>query len=247
MDKPISLNDRQKTLEDLKKAYKKDTANTIFIQSVKLLEDTSHPLTPRQTLAFFGNNHPNFIRVSGREYNSMKEYDSIQQSLPAKQKDGWFARRLVKKGIAINDKYRGEPEEAFKKLGESILHRLPYMLFVSLPLFALILRLVYLRRKKYFYADHGVFTIHLYVFTFLLLLILFGLNELDNVVHSGFIGLLMFLLSLWLFVYLFIAMRSFYGQGRGKTFLKFLIVVIVSLVMMLILLLFFIFFSAFTL
>ena len=121
------------------------------------------------------------------------------------------------------------------------------MLFVSLPLFAFILRLVYIRRKQFYFADHSVFTIHLYIFTFLILLLVFSFSKLNNLLHTGLIAIPIALLFLWLFIYLFKAMRNFYGQGRGKTFLKYLFVAFWSLIMMLILLILFMFFSAYTL
>jgi hypothetical protein len=53
-------------------------------------------------------------------------------------------------------------------------------------------------------------------------------------------------LFILLFFYLYKAMRKFYGQGRGKTLLKFFLVALMSLIMMLVLFLLFLFFSAFT-
>ena len=51
---------------------------------------------------------------------------------------------------------------------DKFLHMLPYILFVSLPLYALFLKLLYIRkRKQFYYVDHGLFLIHLYIFTFL--------------------------------------------------------------------------------
>lgn len=247
LDTALTLKERQKTIEDLRAEFEADTSNALFLQGIKLLEDTTRPVTQKEALVFFGTHTPNFIKLGGRDYKTTGEYDSAQNLLPAAQRDGWFVKRMIKKVIVINEKYRDNPGEAFKKFGESVLHKLPYMLFVSLPLFALILKLVYVRRKKYFYADHGVFTIHLYVFTFLLLLLAFGLGELDSLLHSNFIGMVIALLFIGLFIYLFKAMRVFYQQGWGKTFIKFLIVALVSLLMMMILLILFIFFSAFTL
>src|SRR5258705_13790026 len=123
----------------------------------------------------------------------------------------------MRKQIDVSVKYRENPDEAGKKLVESILHRLPYMLFISLPLFALILKLVYVRRKQFYYADHGVFTIHLYIFTFLLLLAVFGLSALKNATGWGFINFVIAILFIALFFYLYKAMRNFYGQRRAKT------------------------------
>jgi len=121
------------------------------------------------------------------------------------------------------------------------------MLFVSLPLFALLLKLVYWRRKQFYYADHGVFAIHLYIFSFILLAAVFALDKLDDLIHNSLIGVVMFVLVLTLFFYLYKAMRNFYGQKRGKTFLKFLLLSFFSIIMMIVLFGFFLFFSAFTL
>lgn len=187
------------------------------------------------------------ITINGREYKSPEEYDSLQKTLPASERDGWFLKRLIKKGIDINERYRENPGEAFNKLGESVLHRLPYMLLVSLPFFALILKLVYIRRKQFYYADHGIFTIHFYIFSFLLLILVFALDALKKATNWGFIGFLIFLLFLGLFFYLYKAMRNFYGQRRLKTFFKFLFVAFWSFIMIVIVFVFFIFFSAVTL
>jgi hypothetical protein len=247
LDTDLSPEQRTELTRELRESFGKDTTNALLQQGLTALGDTTKPLTNKEALAFFIQK-PNFVQFSGKNYNSMHEYDSIQQSLPAGEKDGWFEKRLIQKVITINEKYRENPEEAFKKFGESLFHRLPYMLFVSLPLFALILRLIYVRRRKqFFYADHGVFTIHLYIFSFIILLFVFTLTELDKWMHSGIIGLPIFLLFGWLFYYLYRAMYKFYGQGWFKTLIKFLLTAIVSLLMMIILFLLFIFFSAYTL
>ena len=146
----------------------------------------------------------------------------------------------------MNNRFRENPDEAVKEFTESLLHRLPYMLFVSLPLFALLLKLVYIRRKQFYYVDHGVFTIHLYIFSFLLLMVVFLVNELEKVTGAGWLDWMIRLLFMGLFFYLYKAMRNFYSQRRAKTFFKFLFVAFFSLIMMLILFGLFFFFSAAT-
>jgi hypothetical protein len=186
------------------------------------------------------------VNISGvsHNYKTVAEYDSIQQTLSSKERDGWLMRRLVRKEISVNNKYRYDPEAGVEKLMDSVIHRLPYMLFISLPLFALILKLLYIRRKNFYYADHGVFTIHLYIFTFILLLVAFAIGRYGSEIWGPF-GLLVVFLILWLFVYLYLAMRRFYGQSRWKTAVKFLFTTAFSLLMMMILLAIFLFFSAF--
>jgi hypothetical protein len=188
------------------------------------------------------------MNISGNSgnYATVAEYDSIQKALPSAERDGWFKRRLIRKEININNKYRYDPKAGIEKLVNSVIHRLPYMLFISLPLFALILKLLYVRRKNFYFADHGVFTIHLYIFSFILLLLVFILAEIGEK-GVGIMNVLVILLIIWLFVYLYLAMRRFYGQSHLKTSVKFLITAMFSMLMMVILLAFFFFFSAYDL
>lgn len=170
----------------------------------------------------------------------------MQKLLPAGKRDGWLARRLKKFGINFNAAYRKDPSGTVERFSHGLLHKLPYMLFVSLPLFALILQLVYIRRKQFYYADHGVFTIHLYIFSFLVLLLVFSTDKLYGLFPSAIWDWIKALLLLSILFYLYKAMRNFYGQKRGKTFLKFLLVSILSLLMMIILFIIFTLFSAIT-
>ncbi len=248
-EKPFDTNQRAEYFSSLQSRLKNDTGDILLKKRMELLKDTSRPFTVKDTFEIESKPELN-ISFDGKGYKSYEEYDSLQHTLSSSERDGWFLRRLIRKGIDINNKYRNKPGDAIKKLGDSILHRLPYLLFLSLPLFSLILKLVYIRRKwrsQFYFADHGVFTIHLYIFSFLMLMLVFGLDKLQNITGWNFISFLYFILFGGLLFYLYKSMRVFYGQGRGKTFIKFLFVSFWSLIMMVILLLFFIFFSAFTL
>ena len=245
LNMPLTEKEKEGYIERLQNKIKTGKGDSSLGSLLGKAKDTSHLLLVKDTLGTKVLKRGLFS--SSGNYKTAEVYDSAEHALPVSERDGWFVCRLIKKGIYINEKYGENPDEALKKLGENILHRLPYMLFVSLPLFAFILRLVYIRRKQFYFADHGVFTIHLYIFTFLMLLLVFSIGKLNDLLHTGLIGIPMSLLFIWLFIYLFKAMRNFYGQGRGKTFLKYLFVAFWSLIMMLILLILFMFFSAYTL
>jgi hypothetical protein len=247
LDDPLTIEKRKVLIERIEKEFKKEPGKTELLQQLELLKDTTKSITTNDVAKL---STDAILSVTGMNYRSIAEYDSLEKTIPAAKRDGWLKRRITKKIIDINDKYRGNPQEGLDKFGESLLHRLPYMLFVSLPLFALILRLVYIRRrwrKQFYIADHGVFTIHFYVFSFILLLLVFALSALQDATHWKFIGWLVFILIMALFFYLYKAMRNFYGQRRLKTFFKFLLVAFGSFIMMLILFLFFTIFSAATL
>jgi hypothetical protein len=224
-----------------------DTSRQRKLRKLEDMKDTTRPVTT-QDIREVGMElvEINFSGHSGK-YKTVEEYDSIQRSLPGKERDGWFQNRLIKKEITVNEKYRYNPESLWDKLSQSVLHRLPYLLFVSLPLFALILQLLFIRRKQFYYVDHGIFTIHLYIFTFILLLVMFFLAKLKEWTDLGIINWVIVLLNITLLFYLYKGMRNFYGQRRIKTFIKFLLTTLVSLIMIMTLLVIFFFFSAYEL
>lgn len=105
----------------------------------------------------------------------------------------------------------------------SLLNRLPPLIFLMLPVFALLLKALYLNNRIY-YAQHFIFALHLHAFAFLVMLALFLVDAVGLSLQIGtsdnprnLIGPIFLLL---LNVYLFLAMRRVYGQGRGKTVLK---------------------------
>ena len=84
-------------------------------------------------------------------------------------------------------------------------------MFLLLPVFALVLKLLYIRRNRY-YVEHFVFGLHTHSFTYLLLTIALPLG-----------GVLEALLMVWLFVYFYVAMLRFYGQGWFRTLVKYVL------------------------
>lgn len=244
----VSAEIRAAYIEQLEEKLQKDTGNVLLKERLLFARDSTHPLSAMDIVFTENNNGISNIGFNDKRLTAFEEYDSAQKILPASQRDNWIERRLVRMGINVRSKFRENPEEATKKLVNIVLHRLPYMLLISLPFFALILKLVYIRRRaQFYYADHGVFAIHLYVFSFLLLLLVFSLAALRSATDWEIIDWLVAGLIILLLFYLYKAMRVFYGQGRWKTFFKFLFVALISFIMMLILFALFMFFSAATL
>lgn len=184
------------------------------------------------------------INFTATHYKSKAQYDSVLRS--GKMQDAWWQKKLVYKEIELNEKFKNNPGEILGTIGEALLHRLPQLLFVSLPLLALLLRLLYFRRKEFYYVSHGIFSIHLYIFIFIALLFSFGLDKLNVTLHSGVVSFLKGLITIAIFFYTFKAMRNFYQQGRAKTITKFFILNWLFLFIMLLLFSVFLFFSFFT-
>jgi len=158
-----------------------------------------------------------------KKYTSVKEYDSVQRTLPADERDGWFERTMEHRGIELRNRYGDDEDTLEEELMERFIHSFPYLLFVSLPLYALYLKILYWRRKQFLFVSHALFLIYLYIFTFIDLLLVFGIQRLKDALGWSWLYWLEVILLLYGVYYAWKAMRKFYGQGRGKTFLKFII------------------------
>jgi len=245
LDEPASQKQRQEYIEWLGEKIKTDSVNTEWRTKLAKATDTASSLLVSDIVSAEAGDAVNITFTNGK-YKNYKEYDSIQKTLSKAKRDNWIERRFMKAGLDMDEQIRKNPKEALKKFVDSVLHKLPYMLLISLPFFALILKLVYIRRKQFYYADHGVFTIHLYVFSFLLLLVVFMIAELQQATGLKDLDFVTAGLFLLLLFYLYRAMRVFYGQGRWKTFFKFLFVSFWSFVMVSVLFVLFMLFSVFT-
>lgn len=158
-------------------------------------------------------------------YKTVESYDSAQGALPESKRDGWLKHKVKSRAIQISGQFEDNPGGTIRDLLSNFMHNFPKVLFISLPLFALVLKMLYFRKKNFYYVDHGIFSVHLYIFSFLLLLIFFALSELHKVVHWDLIGWLQFALFVYALVYYYKAMRNFYEQSRGKTIVKYLLLV----------------------
>jgi hypothetical protein len=145
---------------------------------------------------------------------TVAEYDSIENLKPEKDRDNGIERYFSRKFIQLKEESGDDDKALMKRFLTAFLDNIPKMIFFLLPVFALILKLLYIRRDFY-YSEHLVFSVMYYDFMYLI----------------GIVGLLCSLVS-WLdwvssvltligFFYLYKAMRKVYKQPRAKTILKF--------------------------
>ena len=168
------------------------------------------------------------------EYTSRNEYDSLQKILPEAQRDSRLARFMVYRQIDINEKYNGDLKKYIAGLLNKFLHSFPTLLFISLPLLTAVLSLLYIRRKKYLYVNHGIFLVHQYIFTFLLLIPFFLTYEAAHYLPWKIWSFARIGIFIWLSIYLYRSMRVFYVQSRFKTTSKLILFLFFSLFIMLI-------------
>jgi hypothetical protein len=225
---PITLNNGKKEISNRKRIHIIDSlqsslsntqADSVRRARLEYLKDTTRQLTLADLDLF----EHNTFNIGNKKFDSVSEYEHYQQTLPVEKRDGLLKRSVIKKSIKVNKKYEGNMGELLKEFFEAFLHRLPILLFFSLPFFALILKLLYARMRTFFYSDHAVFTLYQYIFSFMLILFFFGLSALQNWTDWILFGWLIFFGFIYGGYYLLHAMKYFYGQSWGKTTVKFIL------------------------
>ncbi len=88
------------------------------------------------------------------------------------------------------------------------------------------------RRKKFFYADHIIYLIHVYCAMFILLFFQLSFNRLQNLPYLHWLKCISIGVILFMFFYVYKSIRYFYAQRRGKTVLKFSLLMLMSFVLM---------------
>ncbi len=201
---------------------KKSHANTVLQQRLDYMLDTTVTLklqkktdtTVVSDSSFnISLNNSNYVATPIRNFSLVDTANSI-----------WVERRFENKWQKYQAQYGDDPNKLLAKMGNDFLHKLPYMLFVSLPIFALFLNWVYWRQKQFYYSDHAVFTLYHYIFSFLVLLLFFGFNALADWSGWSFFNTIGNLFLILWPLYLYLGMRRFYGQGWRATFGKFVLV-----------------------
>ena len=245
-NEPLKPAQRDSLIVVMQKEFQKNPADSSPYYALNILRDTTRKVV---RLADLMVESGGFVILSpwGKPYRSYRDYDSTQHVLPPAQRDGWLKRTWNKKAFGLKDKYGKDPAEGIKSFSNSFLHRLPYLLFISLPLFALVLKLLYWRSKKVLYAGHSIFSIHQYIFSFILILLIMILDTLakkTGISFFGWIGIV--LMFLWP-LHLLLSMKHFYKQGWLLTIGKMIVLNIVGLIIIFALFIIFILFSVFQL
>ncbi len=181
------------------------------------------------------------VMVFGKKYRNRKEYDSLSKA--GLVKDNWLMLKFRQKEFEIKEKYGTDQSGMMSKTFEILSHNFPQLLFLSLPLFALLLKLIYIRRKDFYLVSHGIYSVHLYIFYLIVLLVIIFLNKTEDYTHWSWQDTLAGLLFASTLFYEYKAMRNFYGQRREITIFKFLLVLFFRFLILLILLILFFFLS----
>jgi hypothetical protein len=123
--------------------------------------------------------------------------------------DSWnpFLRRAMER--KLEQVAHMPPQQAVRTIVSDMLGYAPHAMFVLLPIFAFLLKLIYLRQGRY-YPEHFVFALHVHAFFFLTFCIIALLPW----------GRIDAMLGIWMVLYMWLAMKRVYAQGWVRTTVK---------------------------
>ncbi|RAV97918.1 DUF3667 domain-containing protein [Pseudochryseolinea flava] len=168
----------------------------------------------------------NVLMFGDVDYRYLSRFDSLQQTLPPDQRESsvrsWFYSRWLQ---SIEKYGTGSTALLIQKTRMAI----PKLMFILLPLCALILKLFY-SKKKYCYADHAIFTLHFHCAVFLLFLVI----DIVAYITSAAKQYLPIAETLLIVIYFITAIRTVYKQSWAITTLKSVGVAIAYLMMLMV-------------
>lgn len=178
-----------------------------------IAEETSGKKSDEGPSIQFGSKKSKFYNKWKISDTSVLQYEKKQAALAKNKRDGFIKHYFIKRTIELNE-YEN-PEEKFI---EDFFHNIPKMMFLLLPLFALILKLVYINKEKYYY-EHLIYSFHLHSAIFLSILLTMLLQWLFAFVYdiSSWLSFFCIAYIIW---YIYRSLRTFYGSTRWVTILK---------------------------
>jgi len=134
----------------------------------------------------------------------------------------WLKKRLTPERLVhVCEQMKQDNGRQFLK---NLFDNIPMALIVLLPIMAFVLKALYPLSRRY-YVEHLLFFVHFHAFLFLILTLQILLGRINALLPTPeSVGVLIIVAaSFYVPVYLFVAMRRVYGQGRWLTAMKFMI------------------------
>lgn len=146
---------------------------------------------------------------------SYKAYLASQDKLPAAKRDGFFIKMYNRRAFSFKERYGSSADEVFI---DQFKHNVPKMMFLMLPLCALIIRIAFRKNSKY-YVAHLIFSFHLHCFLFLFLTVIM-LLQLLLPASWRLIGWLNFTAAVVIIWYIYRSLRIVYHRTHFRTISK---------------------------
>jgi hypothetical protein len=215
----LSPKDRAELEADLKKGDLPPAAREQL--EALLLESPSPSSSPQSTSPSPTTNVPSPSPPAGtdnqrQEYGKISErpfvvFDEAKSTTPFER---WIEARAKEK--------MGEHGTKMGLFIATLFSNLPYMMLCCIPLFAFVLKILYIRRHI-FYIDHLIYALHIHTFAYVgIMLIVLATIGLNRAAPGPIAGWTIALLWIAFVMQIFLSIRRVYRQGWFVSIFKFL-------------------------
>jgi hypothetical protein len=224
---PVQINQPPGSLKEIAKAAdqinhtpylsaqaKKKSINELYLDGGYKMENNHWVIDTSRKARQRAEENKHVVNPSTSD-TTYEEYMANQQKLPEAKRDGWFERYYNQKAFAINK----QKIDLVETIEDSLKHNFPKMMFLLLPLFALILMVTFYRSKK-FYVEHLIYAFHLHCFIFLFLSIILLVEFIVPATWKTFNGWLAFAAVIAILWYVYKSLRVVYHRSRWRTIFK---------------------------
>lgn len=201
---------------------------TFFI-AVSSIDDEGPDLSQDNTEAIAQERY--HLTINNKKIYTPQQLDSVHKTLPEDEKfnafELWFEKKQLEKGRQL-----GEIDSSERGFLKEFVPLLPKVLFIYLPIFAFWLWVFHGKTRWYFF-DHGIFTLHFYSFLLLsvtlleIFLFILSIVLTDDIVDAITI-ILYFLNIIYAIFYLFKSRYNFYKEKIGISLLKSFLLLLIN-------------------
>jgi len=213
--KPIAAEKRAALEEKLKKENLPKEAREAIQQRLEFGDPS--PMDARNKLEATIKTLPPDVRTKVEESLKKAQDKSIIFQGDKEEKDNDMPKWLEKRA---REKF-GEHGTNIQLFLVTLMSNLPYMMLACIPLFACVLKLLYVRRRI-FYIDHLVYALHIHTFAYvaivLIVLATIGLERIRGLDPGWIVALLWIVFT----VQILLSIRRVYRQGWFISVFKFL-------------------------
>jgi hypothetical protein len=168
------------------------------------------------------------IEINGKLYNSVEDLEAQERAKSPEERMGSVEHWIVKKTIIAS-----KNNVTVSTFIQGLLHTTPKVLFIYMPVFAFWLWLFHGKKRWYFF-DHGIFTLHYFSFLLLLISVVTLLNWILGFVpiNPNVLELLTSIIAIavlgYSFFYFFRAHSRIYGEKKWMSRLKSIILFVIN-------------------
>lgn len=219
----IKTDDQSKTSKsEIVDAVKKDIAKDSSLsagQKDKLSQTVNHVASDPDGIKVDRRHAPVTITKTGGEDtdSTAAQYNLSQSKLPAAKRDGFFDHFFKERTLLYQQKYG--KEQAMEHFKEDVKHNAPKVMFILLPLFALVLKIAFWKNRKY-YVEHLIYSIHFHCFFFLFSGVVLIIQRILPESWHSVNDWLSLLLMIYTIYYIYRSLRVVYQRSRWRTISK---------------------------